>query len=75
MTRLEAAKARVQGQCKFARIHEHEACKGPEHVMQELQRVEALGGEGASFFRSPLLVVFWCSLAPELGGLGHGPSL
>jgi len=52
MTRLEAAKGKVDGQCKFARIHEHQVCKGPEHVMQELQRVEALGGEGGNTFYS-----------------------
>ena len=30
----------------FARPHEHQACRGIDHLKQELARLEALGGEG-----------------------------
>ncbi|MBL8849267.1 MAG: DNA ligase [Planctomycetaceae bacterium] len=31
---------------EFTRIHEHALCKDVEHLRRELQRIEALGGEG-----------------------------
>jgi hypothetical protein len=48
MTRLAAAKAKLDGVCKFARILEQVVCKGHDHVIQELARIEALvpPGEG-----------------------------
>jgi DNA ligase-1 len=45
MARLEGAKKKVAG-CKYARVLEHEVCKGYDHVVEELKRVEDLGGEG-----------------------------
>lgn len=35
-----------------AGCHPHEACRGPDHLREELARVEALGGEGL-MFRQP----------------------
>ncbi|HET6878888.1 MAG TPA: DNA ligase [Pirellulales bacterium] len=31
---------------RFAEIHEHDRCRGLDHLREELARVEALGGEG-----------------------------
>lgn len=45
MERLEEAKKKVEG-CRFAKVLEHCVCKGHDHVITELKRVEALGGEG-----------------------------
>lgn len=30
----------------YIKLHKHEICKGPEHLMREHERVEKLGGEG-----------------------------
>src|ERR1700760_715449 len=30
----------------FARVHQHETCRGLDHLREELARVEGLGGEG-----------------------------
>lgn len=51
MTRLDAAKAALEksrqaGIALYAVVHPHEACRGVEHLMEELTRVEQLGGEG-----------------------------
>lgn len=31
---------------KYLHLHTHEECEGPDHLIAELKRVEALGGEG-----------------------------
>ena len=51
MTRLAAAKAALDkskqnGITAYAVVHPHEVCRGVEHLMEELTRVEQLGGEG-----------------------------
>ena len=33
-------------QPEFAKLHQHERCRGLDHLREELARVEALGGEG-----------------------------
>jgi len=35
-----------KGLHQYARLHEHAECKGSSHLLQELQRVESMGGEG-----------------------------
>jgi DNA ligase 1 len=47
MTRLDAAKT-ILASCASTniRVHPHEMCRGEEHLMLELARVEGLGGEG-----------------------------
>jgi DNA ligase-1 len=34
------------GRAQFAAIHDHDRCRGLDHLREELARVEALGGEG-----------------------------
>lgn len=33
-------------QCGYSALHDHQLCRGLDHLREELQRVEALGGEG-----------------------------
>jgi DNA ligase-1 len=44
--RIEQARRAVDGRSQYVRVHEHQACKGLEHLREELARVESLGGEG-----------------------------
>lgn len=47
MSRIAAAEAALAGGgATHVRVHPHEPCQGEEHLMVELARVEALGGEG-----------------------------
>jgi DNA ligase-1 len=41
-----AAKVLGDAGMAHARVHEHEQCRGHDHLKQELARVESLGGEG-----------------------------
>lgn len=43
--RLAAAEAAVQ-QCQHAVLHPHELCRGKDHLLEELERVQKLQGEG-----------------------------
>ncbi|HVA48686.1 MAG TPA: DNA ligase [Pirellulales bacterium] len=36
----------ASGHSQFAEIHQHDRCRGLDHLREELTRVEALGGEG-----------------------------
>lgn len=45
--RLAHAKTVIEGgKLQYARVHEHYVCEGHEHLKSELEKVEALGGEG-----------------------------
>ncbi|MEI7893545.1 MAG: DNA ligase [Myxococcales bacterium] len=44
--RLAFCQKVLAGGVPFARVHEHDLCKGHDHLRAELARVEALGGEG-----------------------------
>lgn len=44
--RLAFCAERLTARAPYARLHEHVACDGPDHLERELRRVEALGGEG-----------------------------
>jgi DNA ligase 1 len=37
---------RAVGEHPYASVHPHAVCRGPDHLEEELARVEALGGEG-----------------------------
>ena len=44
--RIEALTAMLEGACEYADVLEHQVCDGVEHLLEELKRVEGLGGEG-----------------------------
>ena len=51
--RLEFVKECLEpGKLQYARPHEHQVCQGIDHLRQELDRVESLGGEGLMMRRA-----------------------
>jgi DNA ligase-1 len=67
----------------FAAVHEHALCKGVDHLRQELQRVEQLGGEGLMLRqpgskyeagRSSTLLKVKSFLDAEAVVIGHEPG-
>ena len=45
--RIEHAKKVIEERrLAYVRVHEHSICSGPDHLREELARIEALGGEG-----------------------------
>ena len=44
--RLSQLKKLLDPESKYVKLHEHQVCKGKEHLQEELDKLLALGGEG-----------------------------